>query len=102
MQIEKLVKDLAYAEKQATRGGVFFQGWTEGVLSSKDFAPAIASDAVYIFGKRRPLSKGIVLVLQEIEQRAPEANLLPIVFTLGWMVGKGHERARRAGYTQSK
>ena len=99
MQIERLVKDLAYAEKQAMKGGVFFQGWTEGVLSSKDFAPAIASDAVYIYGMRNPLSQGIVKVLQEIERRTPEADILPIVFTLGWMVGKGHERAKRAGCT---
>ena len=95
MQIERLAKNPEYARIQFERGGAFFQGWTEGVLPSQDFAPAIAADAVYIYGKRKPLPKSIIKVLEEIEQRAPEADLLPIIFTLGLMVGKGHERWRR-------
>ena len=94
MQIERLAKDLSYLGTQALKGGAFFQYWTSGELREPEFAPGVAHDAVYIYGKRKPLPENVMRVLKEIERRAPETDLLPIVFTLGWMVGKAHERWR--------
>ena len=95
MQIQRLAEDLDYMNQQALRGGAFFQYWTSGELREPEFAPAVARDAVHIYGKRKPLPENVMRVLKEVERRAPEADLLPILFTLGWMAGKAHERWRQ-------
>jgi hypothetical protein len=95
MQIERFFNDRGYLEAQVMKGGVFFQHWTQGILpDSPHSAWTVAHDAVYIFGKRKPLPETITRVLKEVERQALDADLLPIVFTLGWMVGKAHERWR--------
>ena len=100
MQILRLAKDPEYARQQFEKGGAYFQLMTEGALTPaqvEEFAPAIASDIVYITGKRPPLSPGVALVLQEIEKCAPAGLALLTTFTLGMMLGIGRERARRKG-----
>lgn len=94
MQLKRLVSDPAYLERMVCKGGAFFQSWNNGRLREERFAPAIAADVMFIFGKRTPLPETALQVLKEIERQAPEADLLPIVFEFGWMAGKAHERWR--------
>ncbi len=94
MQIERLVRDPEYAQRQAAKGGAFFQGWTSGLLPGVDFAPVVARDALRIYDKRQPLPETITRVLEEIEHQAQPSDPLKIAFVLGWMTGKAHERWR--------
>lgn len=97
MQIERMVKDPEYARQQFKRGGAFFQLMTEGVLTTdeiKALAPAIAADVVYITSKRLTFPPGVAAVLEALEKHAFDCAVPLAAFTLGMMLGVGHERWR--------